>query len=209
MLSAGHTMFDASSMAAPDLYKLLVGVVVPRPIAFVSTQSAAGVGNLAPYSFFNAISSNPPCVVISVARKADGSKKDTLRNIEEIGEFVVNISSSWLLDAVVQCGAQYPYGVDEMQQVGLTPEPSVKVRPPRVRESAAQLECVLHQVVEVGDGSPGSTSLVVGRVVALHIATNAIRDGRIDSMALEPLARLGGISYLSAGQEIKRKIPEV
>jgi len=188
---------DPAHTDSADIYRILIGSVVPRPVAFVSTVSADGVGNLAPFSFFNAVSSNPPCLILGISRKGDGSgdKKDTLRNIEATGEFVVNTSSEWLVEPMVHCGAAYPYGVDEMQKVGLTPIPSTHVRPPRIKESAVQFECKLHSAIDLGGGTPGSTTLVVGRIVMLHIFDEAYNDGRVDSAMLKPVGRLGGIGY--------------
>lgn len=187
--------FDAQSMAPAEIYRLMINVVVPRPIAFVSTISANTQVNLAPFSFFNAISSNPPTLMIAVTRKADGSKKDTLINIEQQGEFVVNMANSWLIEALVQTSAEYPHGVNEFKKVGLTELASSHVKPPRVQESAVQIECVRHQIIEIGDGTVGSSCLIIGRIVALHIAEDAFKDGRISYEQLEPVARLGGADY--------------
>lgn len=209
-VAAPHSAFtsiDVRSLPAPDAYRLIIGSVVPRPIAFVSTINAQSIGNLAPFSFFTGISSNPPCVVISVARKPDGSKKDTLRNIEETKEFVVNAVSEWIAEPMVHCAATYPYGIDEMSKVGLTPLASQVVRPPRVKESALQMECAVHQLVEVGDGSPGSTTLVIGKILMFHGAEGVLKNGRIDPRALKPVARLGGISYTGLGDIFEIAVP--
>src|SRR5690606_18907086 len=106
---------DPKEIAAVDMYKLIIGAVVPRPIAFVSTASSEGVVNLAPFSFFNGISSNPPCLVISIGMPATGVPKDTLRNIKETGEFVINSSNEWLVEALVHTAGAYPHGVNEME----------------------------------------------------------------------------------------------
>lgn len=202
--------FDFSELDFHERYKILIATIVPRPIAFVSTVSSSGVGNLAPFSFFNGVSSNPACVVLSISSKSDGSgeKKDTLRNIEATKEFVVNSANEWLVHPLVHCAAAFPYGVDEMHKVGLSPLPSTKVAPPRVKESGAQLECTLHQIVEIGDGSPGSTALVIGKVEVAHIYDSAIKDGRIDSAALKPISRLGGIGYAGLGEVFNIAVPK-
>lgn len=200
---------DPASMPVREVYKLLIGGIVPRPIAFVSTLSPSGVGNLAPFSFFNGVSSNPPCVVVSVARKEDGSKKDTLRNIEERKQFVVNSANEWLIEPLVHCAGAYPYGVDEMSLVGLTPEASTRVAPPRVKESALQLECELYDTLEIGDGSAGSTTLVVGKIVLAHIHSAIYKNGRIDMGGYKPIGRLGGASYGRIADIFDLPIPDV
>lgn len=191
---------DFSEVSQRDRYKLLIGAVVPRPIALVSTVSREGVGNLAPFSFFNAISSDPPCLMISITRKSGGDKKDTLKNIEATGEFVVNTVSEWLIEPVNQCSAEYPYGVSEMEKVGLTPEASLLVCPPRVKESPVQMECKLHKTLEVGDGNPGSAVIVVGEIVAMHVWDAAYSNGRILLEKIAPVARLAGTSYAKVAE---------
>lgn len=200
---------DPAALTSGDMYKLLIGAIVPRPIAFVSTANRAGQCNLAPFSFFNGISSNPACLMISITRKPDGAKKDTLRNIEEIGQFVVNSSSSWLVEALTHCAAQYPYGVDEMKKAGLTALPSRKVLPPRVKESAVQFECELYRSMEIGDGSPGSATVVIGKVIFAHVMKEAYQQGRIDLDRISPAARLGGRGYCLPGQVFELEIPKV
>ena len=133
------TNVDLQSLTTRDKYRLLVELIVPRPIALVSTRSKDGLDNLAPFSFFNAVSSNPATLMISVARRLDGSKKDTLRNIEETGELVINTSSSWMVGPITHAGANYPYGVSELKEIGLTPLQSTKVAPLRVKESPVHL----------------------------------------------------------------------
>lgn len=207
--SGEYAVIDPSVLPAKEIYKLLIGAIVPRPIAFVSTVSASGVGNLAPFSFFNGISSNPPCLMISVSRKDDGSKKDTLRNIEETGQFVVNSANEWLIEPLVHCAGAYPYGVDEMSIVGLTPMPSVRVRPPRVRESAVQFECETYKTVEIGDGSPGSTTVIFGRILLAHAHSTVYKNGRIDFSAYRTIGRLGGFGYGRVLETFDIPIPKV
>lgn len=186
---------DPAQMSQQEVYKLLIGAVVPRPIAFVSTIGKDGSTNLAPFSFFNAVASNPPCLMISIANKGSGEIKDTLRNIQETKQFVVNSANEWLIEPLVHCAATYPYGVSEFEKVGLTAQPSVKVQPPRVKESAVQFECELYKAVEIGDGGPGSTVAVFGRVVLAHIDQQAYKNGRVDYSRIRSIARLGGSSY--------------
>lgn len=186
---------DPHTLGQRATYKFLIGAIVPRPIAFISTLSPEGVGNLAPFSFFNGVSSNPPAIMVAITRKKNGEKKDTLRNIEATGEFVINSVSQWMVGPMNQCSAEYPYGVDEMKKVGLTPLASVSVKPPRVREASIQMECRLYKTLEVGDGSEGSSTIVVGTLAVVHVDSRAYVDGKILIESLEPVARLGGTSY--------------
>ena len=199
---------DPATISQPDMYRLLIGTIVPRPIALISTVSPAGVGNVAPFSFFNGVSSAPPCLSVSIARKPDGTKKDTLRNIEDTREFVVNTASEWLLGALVHCGSSYPYGTDEAQVVGFKTVPALRVKAPRVAEAAVQFECKLHTSVEIGAGGAGATTLVVGEIVHVHLPRAAYQKGRVDLKVLKPVARLGGAAYAGLGVEWTIPIPE-
>lgn len=200
---------DPSEIGPKATYKLLIGSIVPRPIAFVSTLGPEGIGNLAPFSFFNGVSSNPPAVMIAITRKADGSIKDTLRNIEATGQFVVNSVNEGIVKQMNQCSAEYPYGVDEMQKVGLTPLPSEKIRPSRVKESAFQLECTLYNTLQVGDGSEGSSTIVVGQIVMMHFQPNLYKDGRILPAELQPISRMGGTGYSKLGELFELPRPKI
>jgi flavin reductase (DIM6/NTAB) family NADH-FMN oxidoreductase RutF len=200
--------FDFSKLSVPEAYRLMVDAIVPRPIAFVSTQGQDGTNNLAPFSYFNAVSTNPPCVMISVTRKRDGGPKDTLHNILETRQFVVNSANEWLADAINQCAAEYPYGVDEMQKTGLTPAASTKVRPLRVSESTIQMECELLQTIELGTGGHGSTTLVLGKILTMHVRDELFKNGRIDVHEYKPLARLGGNSYSKLGEVFDLERPK-
>ncbi|MGZ6333965.1 MAG: flavin reductase family protein [Bdellovibrionota bacterium] len=186
---------DPAQLDSKTIYKVLIGGIVPRPIAFISTLSASGVGNLAPFSFFNGVSSRPPAIMVAITRNQDGSKKDTLRNIEETRQFVVNSVNEWLVEPMNHCSGNFPYGVNEMSLVGLTPVPSSRVRPPRVRESAIQLECELYDTMDVGGAEEGASTIVVGRIVMVHVAELVYRDGKILIHELKPISRLGGLSY--------------
>ncbi|MCB0334104.1 MAG: flavin reductase family protein, partial [Bdellovibrionales bacterium] len=134
------TEVDIRELPQKERYKFLIGAIVPRPIAFVSTVSASGVVNVAPFSFFSGVSSNPPSVVFSVGTPPDGRQKDTLRNIKETKEFVINSANEWMIEAVVHCAGDFAEDIDEMKEAGLTPLPSQKISPPRVAESAMQME---------------------------------------------------------------------
>jgi flavin reductase (DIM6/NTAB) family NADH-FMN oxidoreductase RutF len=174
-------------------------VVAPRPIGWVTTVDSKGVVNLAPYSFFNAVSSDPPMVFYGAngAHDADGGEKDSLRNVRETGEFVCNLVTSALLSQMNDTATPAPRGVDEMQAVGLARLPSRLVKPPRVAASPAHLECKLHQFLELPpDPRSGKRNvMVIGHVVAIHIDDAFIVNGRFDTARAQPAARLGYLDY--------------
>ena len=174
--------------------RVLTGVVVPRPIAFVSTRSTDGVDNLAPYSFFNAVAYNPPTVVFSSSRTVERKSKDTLRNIEETGEFVVNVVVDDIADAMNKTAAEFPEDVDEFEIAGLTSIPSEIVKPPRVAESPVNMECRLEQVVNIGDPRHGH-GLVIGTIVLMHVRDDIIDGHRINQALLKATGRLAGNMY--------------
>lgn len=173
-----------------DAYFLLTSLVVPRPIAWVSTVSRDGVNNLAPHSFFNVISTDPPIVHFTSTRV-----KDSLTNVEATGEFVVNVVSRPLLEAMNLTSAEMPPEEDEFAWAGLETAPSELVAPPRVAAAPAALECRLRSVLRMGNGH-----MVFGDVVAVHVADRVWRDGRVDMAALEPVGRLSGAQYLLDGR---------
>ncbi|MCA9791227.1 MAG: flavin reductase family protein [Candidatus Eremiobacteraeota bacterium] len=189
-------LFDpATSDDWRPAYKLLTGAVVPRAIAFVSTVSGQGVPNLAPFSFFTAVCAKPPTILFCPMRAGEaGTKKDTLRNLEEVGDFVVNVVTEKLAEDMNRCATDFPYGVSEFSEVGLTPAASTFVRSPRVAESPISMECKLSQVVTVGETSGGG-SVVLGEVVAFHVDDELVDDFRIDLEKLAPIGRLAGASY--------------
>ena len=158
--------FDASSLSSRDAYRLMIGSIVPRPIAWVATLSAAGQGNLAPFSFFTAITSAPPTLCFAASHRG-GGPKDTVRNVRETGEFVVNVVDEAVAEAMNATSEDSPPQVDELLAAGLTPAPSRLVRPHGVAEAPIRMECRLDRLVEVG-GDAGAT-LVLGQIVAWHI----------------------------------------
>ena len=175
-----------------DVYHALTGVVTPRPIAWVTTLSPAGVVNLAPFSFFNAFGANPPVVVFSPTLTRHGTKKDTLRNIEANGEFVIHSSVASLAEAVNLTSRELPPDESEVELAGLHTTPSVKVKPPRVTEAPTAFECRVMQIIPVGNGAI-SANLVIGEVVMIHIADEVLDPaGRVDPRKLQTVARLGG-----------------
>ena len=174
--------------------RVLTGVVVPRPIAFVSTISTGGIVNLAPYSFFNAVAYDPPTIVFSSSRRVPAKEKDTLANIEATGEFVINIVVDDIAEAMNRTAAEYPADVSEFEIAGLTPAPSDKVKAPRVAESPVNMECRLVQVVPIGSGDHAH-GLVIGEVVWMHVRDDIIDGHRINHQVLKPTGRLAGNMY--------------
>jgi len=172
-------------------------IAVPRPIGWISTLSKSGVPNLAPFSQFTNLGFNPPYVLISCNVNANGSRKDTVVNIEETGEFVHNMATYDLREAVSLCGAAFAPEIDEFEKAGLTKAPSVLVKPYRVAESPVQMECVHVQTIRLpGNGPMGSVDVIIGKVVGIHIKDDCITaDGKIDIEKIKPLARLGYTDY--------------
>jgi flavin reductase (DIM6/NTAB) family NADH-FMN oxidoreductase RutF len=175
------------------IYKLLTGTVVPRPIAWVSTLDVQMRPNLAPFSFFNAASIVPPIVVIAIEPRGKG-KKDTLRNIENNGEFVVNVVAEGLTHAVVTSAIDFPAEESEFEQAELTLAPSKLVRPPRVAESPVGMECRLNRLITLGSGPH---TLVVGEVLAWQVDPEVLDGrGRVDFSVLRPVGRMAGDEYV-------------
>jgi len=173
-----------------ELYLMMTALVVPRPIGWISTVSAAGVRNVAPYSYFNLMGSDP----FFCAFGSTGVK-DSLANIREVPQFVCNIVTMHVLEKMNFTSTDYPREQDEFDWAGLTPVPSVKVRPPRVGEAKAHLECELVQVV-----SERNTHVVIGRVVHVHVDPSVWKDGRVDPRLLDPVCRLSGSLYANLGE---------
>jgi flavin reductase (DIM6/NTAB) family NADH-FMN oxidoreductase RutF len=178
-----------------DTYKLLIGAIVPRPIAFVSSVSPEGIRNLAPFSFFTGVSANPPVICFCPMRRSGPyPHKDTLRNITATREFVVNIVSEEFAQQMNATSAEFPPEVDEFEASGLTPIPSDLVKPPRVKESHVHMECKVLLLIEVG-GLEGSGNLVLGEVLRFHVEDEYIDHFKIDPDKLRPIGRMGGASY--------------
>ncbi len=179
-----------------DRYKLLIGSIIPRPIGFISTINKNGANNLAPFSFFMGVCSNPMTVLFCpVIRSSDGQEKDTLKNIRDTKEFVVNIVSEEIAVQMNQCSAEYPSDIDEFKESKLTATASKIVKPCLVKEAKINMECKLTQIVEIGDKSPGSGSIVIGEVIYYHANEEVYKNGRIILKELKPVARLGGTDY--------------
>jgi flavin reductase (DIM6/NTAB) family NADH-FMN oxidoreductase RutF len=189
-------------------YKVLIGCVVPRPIAWVSSVSSEGVHNLAPFSFFNAVCSNPPTVMFSAGSR-EGVAKDTVRNVKATGEYVINVVNDALVEQMNLTSGEYPPDVDEFALTGLTSAPSVKVRAPRVAEAPISMECRLTQTIPVGNEG---YFVVLGEIVHFHIADEVYdaATGRISMEKLKPVGRLAGNWYTHVNDlfEIVRPNPD-
>lgn len=186
--------YDFATLEVVVRSRLITRLVAPRPIAFVSTLSAAGAGNLAPFSYFTGGGSNPPSLVFCCVNDRQGAPKHTLRNITERGEFVISVVSYAMAERMNITSFDYPYGVDEFDASGFTRRASVRVAPPGVAESPARIECRLHQIVEHGRG-PSAGSYVIGEIVYATVDDAVCTDGLPDNTKLDQLARLGGDFY--------------
>ena len=203
---------DPCGMPPPAVYKLLIGCIVPRPIAWVSTASADGAHNLAPFSFFMGVCNDPPTLPFSVGPRADGAApagaglKDTVRNLEATGDFVVNVVDDALAERMNLTSGDYPPEVDEFVLAGLTAVPSTKVRAPRVREAPINLECRVAQILRVGRGPH---SLVLGEILYFHFRDDLYDPGtgRIDMRRLKPVGRLAGEMYTHVHDLFEMKRP--
>ncbi len=187
----------ASEIAWQSAYKILTGAIVPRPIGWISTIDDNGVPNIAPFSFFNVASSNPPHVLFCVnIRGSDGMTKDTLNNVRANGEFVVNIVTEDTVWAMNQTAQAVTHDVNEFELANLTQVPSALVKPPRVGEVPIHFECKVSQIVDLGDGGVGSGSVVIGEVIHLHVDDEYLFGGdKIDTDKLRPVGRLAGAEY--------------
>jgi flavin reductase (DIM6/NTAB) family NADH-FMN oxidoreductase RutF len=182
--------------------------VVPRPIGWISSLSAEGVVNLAPYSYFNAICGEPPMVMFSSGGRQPHGPKDSLANVEATGEFVCNMATWDLRQPMNETSAPHPSEIDEFDAAGLETEPAEMVRPPRVRAAPIHLECVHHETVELPCDTPGERNAIcIGRVVGIHIRDEFLKDGMVDVEKIRPLARLGYQDYTTVQQVIEMVRP--
>jgi flavin reductase (DIM6/NTAB) family NADH-FMN oxidoreductase RutF len=183
-------LFDFNQIPGKECYKLLVSTVTPRPIAWVVSQDAKGLLNAAPFSFFNVFSGDPAVVAIGIGNRKPGQAKDSRANIRETGEFVVNLVAESNAEAMNVTGIEFDPSVDELAQAGLTPAPSVRVKPPRIAESPVAMECKLMQIIDLGE-----SGLVLGRVVAMHVRDEFVIDADkyfIDTPGLKLIGRMHG-----------------
>jgi flavin reductase (DIM6/NTAB) family NADH-FMN oxidoreductase RutF len=188
-----------------DKYKLLIGCIVPRPIAWVTSLAENGVLNAAPFSYFNVASIEPMMITVAIMRKPDGQPKDTARNIAATKEFVVNMVDIYNVDVMNQTSADYPPDVSEVETLGLQTIPSSLVCVPRLQASRIHFECRLQQIVELG--KPTTSDLIIGEVVHVHVADELYERGRIDATAFAPVSRLAGQTYATLGEQFDRPRP--
>jgi len=190
-----------SDLPYNEFYRILISSVAPRPIAWVSTVSASGQLNLAPFSFFNAICGKPPLLAFAPALRVRGEgtavrgeAKDTLRNIRETGEFVVNVVTYDVAEAMNLTSGEYDSSVNEFELAKLTPRQSKMVKPPQVAESSVNFECKVYQILDFSSPPQGG-SLVIGEIVSIQIDEKHLKNGRIDGDSLDLIGRMGGIQY--------------
>jgi flavin reductase (DIM6/NTAB) family NADH-FMN oxidoreductase RutF len=198
---------DVARTPVIEVYQALVGIVTPRPIAWVTTVDAAGRVNLAPFSFFNAFGANPPVVVFSPTNRRDGTKKDTLLNVEATGEFVVHAAVASLAEKINATSKELPPGASEVEYAGLHTMPSVRVKPPRLVVAPVAMECKVRQIVPIGSGAIAA-NLVIGEVLVMHI-DDAVLDanGRVDPRKLKTVARLGQDYWCHTSDLFEQKRP--
>lgn len=182
------------SRSNQDIYKILIGTVLPRPIAWVSTVDTSGNINLAPFSFFTVASVNPPILCFSPLLQENSVEKDTLVNIKQTSEFVVNIVSYGLARAMNRTSGSYPSEVNEFDVAGITAKQSTLVKPPCVADSLVNFECKLQQIITFGS-EPRAGNLILGRVCNIHLHPDIIRNGEVDFKSLDAIGRLGGNMY--------------
>jgi len=199
--------FDPAALQRREVYHLLTRVVSPRPIAFVSSLSARGEGNLAPFSYFNLGGVNPPSLVISVLNDRHGQEKDTLLNIRETGEYVICAVTRSMAEKMNETSAAFPRGVNEFERAGFTPVPSLRVKPPRVGESPLAMECRLHTIVPHGEG-PLAGHYIIGEMLLLHADEGILdRDGLPDPTQIHFIGRMGADWYVDAARTAMFELP--
>ncbi len=206
--SPSHMLvIDPQSTATPQLHQYLLGSVAPRPIAFASTIDADGKANLAPYSFFNCYSSNPPILVFSSNRRvADNTTKDTLHNIEQNAEVVINVVNYAIVRQMALCSISYPSGVSEFEKSGLTPIAADLVKPFRVKESPVHIECRMQQIIPLGEEG-GAGHLIICEVLRMHISEAVLDEkGRIDPHRIDLMGRMGRAFYVRASGDAIHRI---
>ena len=194
--------FDLRALAPEQRYKLLIGFVVPRPIALVTTRSKSGIDNAAPFSFFNVFSEDPPLVMLGLGGRPDGTLKDTTANINQTGEFVVNLVDESIAERMTLCAIEFPPGESELDSAGLTLAPSAEVQALRIAESPVNLECRKYQAIEVGDKS---RTLMIGEVLHLHARDSLVdpETPRINEEAYHPIGRLHRALYTKTAERFE------
>ena len=203
---------DPKEQSYRDIYKLMVSSIVPRPIAFISTISQDEIANLAPFSYFTACCAAPPCVLFSTStRPTGGGIKDTLANVIQTGEFVVNIVSEEMAEEMSIAAADFPPDVDEFKASGLTPLESELVKPPRIAESHVQMECKLFKLIPLSEG-PGGATVVIGEVVLFHVTEHVLENPsreffNVDPERLDAIGRIGGQTYVRTHDQFQLERP--
>jgi flavin reductase (DIM6/NTAB) family NADH-FMN oxidoreductase RutF len=199
---------DLSQLPPRDAYQWLIGLILPRPIAWVSTVGPSGSTNLAPFSFFQGVTSSPPTLMFVPVNDRAGRKKDTLRNIEQVPEFVVHLVSHAQAETMNRTSALLPYGESEIDAFSIETVPAERVRPPRLARAAVAFECALHQIVPIGDG-PLAANVVFGRILLTHVDDDVLGpDGRPDVRKLDLVGRLGGDDYASTRDRFSLPRPD-
>lgn len=196
--------FDFEELSKKDRYKLLCAVVAPRPIALITSISPSGIGNAAPMSFFNVFGDEPPIIIVGVQNRLTGGPKDTAENARSTGEFVVNMVNREIGEAMITTAVEFPPEVDEVEKAGFTYEPSVKVRPSRIKQSPASMECRLERIVDYSN-----RSILFGEVVHMNIDDECIDpvNLHIDNQKYQPLGRLHGDYYVSTETQFQLHRP--
>jgi flavin reductase (DIM6/NTAB) family NADH-FMN oxidoreductase RutF len=198
---------DFSEILPRDAYGWMIATILPRPIAWVATISADGKTNLAPFSFFQGVTSNPPTLMFVPVNTRDGAKKDTVRNIEAVPEFVVNLVSFPLAERMNATSASLPYGESEFERFGIASAASERVRPPRVAEAPVAFECTLDRFVRIGDG-PLAANVVFGRIRLVHVSDAVLgADGKPDPAKLDLIGRMGGETFTRTRERFDLKRP--
>lgn len=198
---------NPATISERDNYKLLIGSIIPRPIAFVTTKSENGVVNGAPFSYFNIVTSNPPMISLSIQR-SEGKQKDTAKNILKNGEFVVHIVNEDNVEKINKTAATLPSNQSELEVAGLTTVESVKVSVPGVKEAKVRMECVLEQSLELGGVNSPSCDFIIGRIVQFHIEDDIYEKGKIDPRGLAAVSRLAGASYAKIAETFEIERPK-
>jgi len=197
-----YLQIDPATAGQAQVYRMLIGGVVPRPIGWASTVNPQGTPNLAPFSFFTVVCVAPPMISLTVARRADGGEKDTLRNVRATGEFCFNVVTRPVWQRMVDTGNGFPEDCSEFAEAGLTPIRSVKIKPPRVGEVPIHFECKVDRTIELG---ASRHTLVIGEVVLMHIDPACMTGKYIDMRKLDPVGRLNGYSYTALGEILERQ----
>lgn len=205
-----HLDLTSSKPSWIEVYRLCIGFINPRPIALVSTLSPAGESNLAPFSFYNMVCARPPVVMISCGKNRHGRDKHTFENIASTREFAIATVTREIADRAVRCGADLPAGQSEFEFAGLSPVPASAIRAPLVRESPINVECRLREIIHIGDNGPGSSNVIFGDILAIHVADELLDpNGHIDPHKLTATGRLGGAWYADADDPYTVEIPKI